>query len=67
MFLTSVSSICSDPEKRVEQLAAHAARMRDKASKRQEKAATLISKSNEHNAEADRALRVAEKVKAILD
>ena len=67
LFTTSVSSIVGDLEKKVRKLVSHADALRAKSEYKSVQASALAQESAEHDAEAERALRVAAKVKAILD
>jgi hypothetical protein len=66
-FENTISKIVGDLEDKVAKLLAHAENLKSSANEKQAKAASLVAQSDAHKAEADRAIRIAEKVKAILD
>lgn len=67
MLNPTVSSIVSDLEYKCQQLLTLADDLKAKAGKKHDKANALIAERDAHNAEADRAERVAAKVQALLD
>lgn len=67
MLSPTVSCIVSDLEYKCRQLLELADDLKAKAGKKHDKANALIAERDAHNAEADRAERVAAKVQALLD
>lgn len=67
MFNPTVSSIVSDLQEKCQQLLALSGDLQIKAAKKHDKATALIAERDAHNAEAERAKRVAAKVQALLD
>lgn len=67
MFETTVDGILKGLASGVEKLVALAEKKNGEASGHTEKVAEYVTKANKANAEAVRARRVAEKVKALLD
>lgn len=66
-FESTINKIVGDLETKVTKLLAHAEDLKSKAEDKLSRASLLITESNQHQAEADRATRIAGKVKAILD
>jgi len=66
-FVNTISKIVGDLESKIDKLKKHAQTLTDKATEKEAESYRLVSESAAHKEEASRALRIAEKVKAILD